>query len=259
MDTSVDFFTNLYSLYSDKIYNLAFQMTGDDDLSHDIKQETFEKVLENLANFRFESDVYTWVYAIAKNLCLKHIGENSRKSFAILEQLIESHINGSGQGGYDAHEKSFYITQVKDGCLLGVLRCLSFYQRIAFIFYIILEVPLKDVSEILQKSENATRILIHRARRRIRNFLCNNCSLYNQQNRCKCENLISFSLKQSWIERYNPSIEIKMIESEIKALKDEVLLYRSIKFETDQQPLSVRLSKKLKKGELKIFYPGKVK
>lgn len=39
---------HLYSEYADKIYYLAFQMTGDEELSKDILHETFIKVLEKI-------------------------------------------------------------------------------------------------------------------------------------------------------------------------------------------------------------------
>lgn len=99
--------------------------------------------------------------------------------------------------------------QVKDGCLLGLLRCLSLNQRIAFILKVLFDIPIEDVALIIDKSKNSTRILICRARKNLREFLCRNCSLYSEDNHCKCENLILFSLKQGWVEKYNHTIFFK--------------------------------------------------
>ena len=52
---------------------------------------------------------------------------------------------------------------------------------------------------VLDRSENAVRVLTHRARRSLKAFLCRNCSIYNTAAPCRCENLVGFSLAQGWI------------------------------------------------------------
>lgn len=249
----------LYSEYSEKVYNLAYRMTGDEELSHDITQETFIKVFEKIAGFEGRSAVYTWIYTIAKNICLQRIKNRNRQSFRPLEELIKTAASPPEPEQYDELEKSYYIKQVKEGCLLGVLRCLSLYQRLSFILNILLELPIKDVAEIIDKSENSTRILVHRARKRIREFLCTNCTLYAKENSCHCENLVSFSLKQGWIELYTPSYRLEEIEEEIIELKDEIGLYRSLPPRENGRPLTEALSLLINDGEKKIFSEKKVK
>jgi hypothetical protein len=95
---------------------------------------------------------------------------------------------------------------------------------LAFILNVLLDLPLEQVASIIDKSENATRILVHRSKQNIKNFLCNNCSLYDSKNTCRCENLINFSLKQGWISLSNPV----RIEAEIKDLKNVVNLYKTL-------------------------------
>ena len=46
-----------------------------------------------------------------------------------------------------------YISQVKDGCLSGLLRCLSLQQRLAFILNVLLDLPLEQVASVIDKAK----------------------------------------------------------------------------------------------------------
>lgn len=249
----------LYSKYADKIYNLAFQMTGDEELSKDILQETFIRVFENINTFRQESTHFTWMYKIAKNVCFSKLNQRTKRSISNIEDLIEKVSSTSENKQFSEVEKHYYINQVKDGCLLGVLRCLSLNQRIAFVLHVVLEVPVSEVSETIDITENAARILIHRAKKIIKGFLCKNCTLYGVSKKCRCENLISFSLAQGWIEKYNPTILPQNIEEEIKQLKDKLQMYRTITPKNLDQNVACIFKKCIKEFNFSIFQKKKVK
>ena len=254
-----DFFTEIYSTYSNQVYNLAYRMTGNVEVAEDITQETFAKVFDNYHRFRGDSHVFTWIYTITKNICLQHIQKTRRGTFKSIEGLIERIGDRKENNQYEEIEKKCYITQVKNGCLLGLLRCLSFHQRIAFILHIFNDVSLSDISRIVGKSENATRILIHRARMNIKRFLCHNCSLYQENNKCKCENLIAFSLQEGWIQKYDPSVAPDAIEAELKVFKNEIDLYRTLPEIDDGNKLKDRILKIIEENDLTIFSDKKVK
>jgi len=213
----------IYKKYSKNIYNLAYRMTGDKDDASDITQETFLEGFKSLDKFKGESQIYTWLYKIAKNKTLRFLEKKNKTTFLSLQELIDNS-SSPVSDEISETEKMNYISQVKDGCLSGLLRCLSLQQRLAFILNVLIDLPIEQVASVIEKSENATRILVHRSKQNIKDFLCNNCSLYNSQNSCRCENLINFSLKQSWICLNNPA----QIESEIKDLKDVIGLYKTL-------------------------------
>jgi RNA polymerase sigma factor (sigma-70 family) len=213
----------IYNKYSKKIYNLAYRMTGDKDDASDVTQDTFIQGFKSIDKFRGESQIYTWLYKIAKNKCLRLLEKKNKTTFLSLQELIDKN-SLPVSDEISETEKMNYISQVKDGCLSGLLRCLSLQQRLAFILNVLLDLPIEQVARIIDKSENATRILVHRSKQNIKDFLCSNCSLYDSKNTCRCENLINFSLKQGWIDLHN----LARIESEIKDLKDVVRLYKTL-------------------------------
>ena len=240
-------FTLLYDAYGRKIYNLAFRMTGNPDDAEDITQETFLQVYRHIETYRGTSQIYTWIYAIAKNLCFRFLQRQKRNTFASIEALMDEASEVELPAGITASEKQQLIGQVKDGCLTGLLRCLSFYQRIAFILYVLLRLPLRDVSNILDKSEGATKVLIHRARSNLKLFLCEHCSWYAPANPCQCESLLGFSLKQGWVIRSSRRehaavpLDLRRIEAEIKSIRAVIDLYSSLEAVKPADTLSCRI------------------
>jgi len=230
-------------------------MTGDKDDASDITQETFIQGFKSLDKFKGESQIYTWLYKIAKNKCLRHIEKRNKTTFLSLQELIDK-TSSPVADEISENEKIQYISQVKDGCLSGLLRCLSLQQRLAFILNVLLDLPLEQVASIIDKSENATRILVHRSKQNIKNFLCNNCSLYDSKNTCRCENLINFSLKQGWISLSNPV----RIEAEIKDLKDVVNLYKTLQEASPTNAFDIQVQQLLaEKTDFLILNGKKVK
>lgn len=255
-------FSELYYINAEKIYGLAYRMCGNSEDAQDVVQSTFMLAFEKYDDFRGESSEYTWLYAIAKNLCLKLLKNRKKSSFKNISDLI------SDAGPYDdtdsisKSEKKDLTDHVKEGCLLGLVRCLSLYQRAAFILHILMEIPTPDTAKILSKSESATRTLIFRSKKNIREFLCNNCSQYNPTNPCRCENLIGFSLKQNWIQRRENSwkfkasdIKYQSIEKEIYGVEKMMLLYRSLPCKSYNE----EMKKLIFSGNNLIFSNKKVK
>jgi RNA polymerase sigma-70 factor (ECF subfamily) len=58
----------LYDAHVDRVYRLAFRLSGDDDLARDFTQETFIRAFERLEGFRGESALSTWLHAIATSV-----------------------------------------------------------------------------------------------------------------------------------------------------------------------------------------------
>ncbi|RPI79714.1 MAG: RNA polymerase sigma factor [Desulfobacteraceae bacterium] len=69
-------FQALYESYGKKIYQLALRLSGNKEDAEDIVQETFLQVCRHIAEFDGRSRLYTWVYAIAKNIgCVLFFGK----------------------------------------------------------------------------------------------------------------------------------------------------------------------------------------
>ncbi|HET9481215.1 MAG TPA: sigma-70 family RNA polymerase sigma factor, partial [Candidatus Polarisedimenticolia bacterium] len=69
-------FEELYGRYRDRVYGLACRLVGDLADAEDVTQEAFVTVYRKLADFRFSSRFYTWLYRVVFNLC---VDQNRRR------------------------------------------------------------------------------------------------------------------------------------------------------------------------------------
>lgn len=70
-------FTELVVAHQGRIFNVCFRMLGNRAEAEDIAQETFIKAFRAVGGFRGDSQLGTWLFRIAINLCknrLKYLG-----------------------------------------------------------------------------------------------------------------------------------------------------------------------------------------
>lgn len=217
----------LYKSHGPMVYNLVYKITGNPEDARDLTQETFVRVYENLHQFRGESNIKTWIYTIAKNLCMRSL--KKRKSFTTIEELTRLPYAEPDPGELTDKKMAHLAGQVREGCLLALLQCLTRGQRLAFVLHVFARLSMAEVGEIMGKSVGAVKVLVHRARRNLKAFLCANCSVYDRDNPCKCVNLVGFSLKQGWIHKPDNKGRVtspETIEAEIREIRDIAGFYR---------------------------------
>ncbi len=253
-------FEELYRSYGEVVYRLAYRIIGHHEEARDVTQETFLQVYRSINGFREESQLSTWILTITRNLCYRISERQQKTTFTALEALFETAQKHDIPPEIAQAERLYLIDQVKEGCLLGMLRCLTFSQRIAFVLRVLVRLPMKEVAAILNKSDGATKVLIHRARNNLKKFLCQHCALYDATNTCRCENLVEFSLKQGWISTPSPetltAYELVMsghVEEEIDELKKISVLYDSLPNPAPSVTLRQHIRQLLEKEALIIF------
>ena len=67
-----DAYAELVRRYADRIFNLAYRMTGDRAEAEDLAQESFIRAYRGLPGFLPDRDFGAWLYRIAVNVCLTH-------------------------------------------------------------------------------------------------------------------------------------------------------------------------------------------
>ena len=69
----------LYEMYVDRIYRLAFRLAGDDELARDFTQATFIRAFEKIGSFRGESSLSTWLHSIGVSVALNGLRKTKRQ------------------------------------------------------------------------------------------------------------------------------------------------------------------------------------
>lgn len=69
----------LYRRHMPKVHDLCCRLTGG-EAADDLVQETFLRVLRHRRGFRGEARFSTWIYRIARNVCLDHLRANRQRA-----------------------------------------------------------------------------------------------------------------------------------------------------------------------------------
>lgn len=195
----------LAEAHGDALLAFARGMLGSRADAEDATQETFLRAHREASMFRGACAPSTWLFAIARNVCLDRLRARTARRFTALDDVVEHGIREAARpgalhvGAEDAAQRAQYVAAVRDGCLLGTLACLTADQRAAFVLRTLTDLATDEVAQVLDRSPNAVRVLVHRARARLKDFLCRRCSLWDEANPCRCENLVAFSLARGWI------------------------------------------------------------
>ena len=69
--------------------------------------------------------LFILVITITKNAALKHLKRTAESSFVTLKNFIHTAMDEKEAEAFTGIEKEYYVAQVKEGCLLALIRCLN--------------------------------------------------------------------------------------------------------------------------------------
>lgn len=78
-------FEVLVERYQRPMYNFVRRSVQDPEVASDIVQETFMRVIQRADEFRGQAKVSTWMYTIARNLCVDHARKMVHRRHASLD------------------------------------------------------------------------------------------------------------------------------------------------------------------------------
>ncbi|GAB4015341.1 RNA polymerase sigma factor [Spirosoma koreense] len=157
MTPSLDF-DSLYQQYYPKVLKLCLGYTGDYAQAQDLAQETFVRVWQNLAAFKGESLVSTWLYRIAVNTCLNHLRTVQNRPTDLLQPQHSEQI-AEETGELEQQISLLYIC----------IRKLAETDRL-IITLVLEDTPYAEIAQIIGISEGTLRVKIHRIKHQLTNI-----------------------------------------------------------------------------------------
>ena len=150
-------FNLLLNKYQQKIYWHIRRIVIDHDDTDDLVQETFVKVWKNLANFRSDSQLYTWLYRIALNTAISSF----RKKRPQINFVAELPYDVAEKDGYNNDEKQHLIYAIKQ---------LNEGERAIITLYLD-ELSYAEIAAIIGTSENNIGVKINRIKNKLYKIL----------------------------------------------------------------------------------------
>lgn len=151
----------LYRLYSQAMYNICRRIMGDEEEAKDILQESFIDAFSKLPTLREVNTFSLWIKRIVTNNCINAVRKRKLVTQELKEgwDMIEEEDDNYEYTSFRANQVMESIDQLPDGC------------RTVLSLYLFEGYDHKEISEILQISESASKAQYCKAKARIRNIL----------------------------------------------------------------------------------------
>lgn len=169
-------FAELVRRHSRPIYNFVLRQLRVPSVAEDVTQDVFTRLVQNAAEFKHEARFLTWLYTIARNLCIDHLRKASHRRHASLDQparddgeraLGESIVDASPQGSV---ERSALSSEVRSSIVKAV-DSLPDDQREVFLLREVANLPFRDIAEITGAPENTVKSRMRYALDRLKDAL----------------------------------------------------------------------------------------
>ena len=157
-------FNLLLNKYQQKIYWHIRRMVIDHDDADDLSQDVFIKVWKNLAGFRNDSQLYTWMYRIASNECITFLNKKKQRNNVSIEDEAYNLADTLADSSYfngDAAQKK----------LQNAIITLPEKQRLVFNMKYYDDMKYEEMSDVLGTSVGALKASFHLAVKKIEAFL----------------------------------------------------------------------------------------
>jgi RNA polymerase sigma factor (sigma-70 family) len=187
------------------VFNLAVRMLVNRSDAEDATQEILIKMVTHLGDVRDVEAAGSWVFRIACRH-LVHVRRQGRmeaqrftfRTFAAdlaqgLEELPDETMKDP--------ETQVLIGEVKMGCTLALLTCLSRPLRAAYILGEIFELSDTEAADALEIDQAAFRQRLRRARALVTRFVQLKCAIVSPAAICRCERRVAQALRLGRVER----------------------------------------------------------
>ena len=148
-------FSKIYDQYVDKIYRFIFLKVNSQEIAQDLTSETFLKGWESFKNGTKIENPQAFLYKIARNLVIDFYREKGRV------QIVSAENPFIPDPSQNLEEKTLLKSDFEN-IKTALVNLKEEYQDI-IIWYYLDDLPISEISQMLDRTEEATRVLLHRA------------------------------------------------------------------------------------------------
>lgn len=145
--------------YSKRIFNIAFQFTGNYQDAEDLTQEVFLKLFHSLKKFDANTDFLPWLIKLTKNYCIDDYRVRRKKKIFIHEENIISQTKD-----YSSFPLRSLLEKERTSLIMKGLQILPEELRTTVVLRDIHGFNYSEISEILDIPEGTVKSRINRGR-----------------------------------------------------------------------------------------------
>ena len=168
LNGNVNEYAFLVEKYKHMVFTLTIRIVKNREEAEEVSQDVFVKAYKNLINFKGDSKFSTWIYKIAYYASLDVLKRNKRQ---ISSENIDA-IKLRDLGNTDDSLKFLYDGERKQ-IINDALLKLSEDERVIITLYYFEELPIKEISKVVDLSEDNIKIKLFRSRKKLAKLLKN--------------------------------------------------------------------------------------
>jgi RNA polymerase sigma-70 factor (ECF subfamily) len=166
-DGDLEAFEELVQKYKHPIVNVIYRMLHDLEEAEDLAQNVFMRVFQSADRYEVSAKFSTWIFTIARNLCLNEIRRRARHPAQSLESSqseTEEHAPRQYADGKIVSPPQAFLQKELEHKVQEALGELPEKQRLAIALCQEDELSYEEIAKVLGCSLPATKSLIHRGR-----------------------------------------------------------------------------------------------
>lgn len=143
------------------VFNFVLRLVGDKSTAEDLLQEAFLRIIKGATAYKRQAKFTTWLYTIARNLCIDQSRRRKHRNHASLDAPLDRQedqgslldvVAGPDPGG-DRHSAN---KQLADR-MRRAIAALPEDQREVFLMREVLDMPFKQIAEVVGIPENTVK------------------------------------------------------------------------------------------------------
>lgn len=159
-------FEELYRISKAEVYTLAYRLTGNEEDAHDVAQEAYIRAFRSLKRFRGDARFSTWMHRITANCALTFLAKRNKGR----HEELSSDESVADDRPESSPEMMAEAEFVRDR-LTEALSDLPPRLRAVVVLRDVYDLPHEAIATELGISQEAAKVRLHRARRKLRERL----------------------------------------------------------------------------------------
>lgn len=154
----------LYERHKRRLFGFFYNMSGDPNLSEDLVQNVFVRMLKYRHTYSGEGSFLAWMFRTARNVKYDHYKKN--------KELIQADLSSWDYKMVD-NDNAIAQMEKKDNLVLlrKALMQLGEEQREVIVFSKLKEMKFSEIGEVLGCSEGAAKVKAHRALKELKRIV----------------------------------------------------------------------------------------
>ena len=165
-------FEVLLTRHRKPVYNFILRFVGDKETAEDLLQEAFMRVIKGAEAYKRQAKFMTWLYTIARNLCVDQTRRRKHRKHASLDAPIDaSDDSGTLLDVIPSNEMASdrkSVNKELHETMQRAVAALSEEQREVFLMREILDLPFKQIADVVGVPENTVKSRMRYALEKLR-------------------------------------------------------------------------------------------